>query len=154
MVSSMVSHMMLTNKGINKVQFAKRAKEDIHDEDGNIEYYKGEILLDSSGEPITDLVPLIDEYFGDALFETSGNPKEVWKKYSAAKIPYNPGGKYRTKQAGKWATVAEMINNEWKLPLYEPQRPAGAYLVDTEPVNTMILAMTRAGKGNLTQFVA
>jgi hypothetical protein len=138
MVSSMVSHMMLNNKGIDKIKFAKRAKEDIYDSDGNLEYYKGEILLDENGEPITELVSFIDEDFGDALFETSGNPKDVWKKYSTLKIPYNPGGKNRSKQAGKWATVAEMINKEWKFPLYEPQRPAGAFLVDTEPVNTMV----------------
>ena len=37
-----------------------------------------------------------------------------------------------------------MINGDWELPEYEPQRPAGAYLVDTEP---MVLAITRAGKG-------
>lgn len=33
------------------------------------------------------------------------------------------------------------------MPYYEPQRPAGAYIVDTAPVNTMVLAITRAGKG-------
>ena len=45
-------------------------------------------------------------------------------------------------------TVADLINNEWEFPYYEPQRPAGAYIVDTAPVNTMVLAITRAGKGD------
>ena len=36
------------------------------------------------------------------------------------------------------------------LPIYEPQRPGGAYIVDTAPVNTMVLAITRAGKGKFS----
>ena len=46
-----------------------------------------------------------------------------------------------------------MINKDWEFPSYEPQRPGGAYLVDTEPVNTMVLAITRAGKGELARLV-
>lgn len=146
-VSSMISHMMLNNKGLNPVLLAERAKKDMYDEDGDIEYYKGEILLDDEGNEKTKKVPMIDMDFGEALFEASGNPKDIRKFYDTTKIPYNPGGADRSKQAGEWDTVAEMINNEWKFPLYEPQRPAGAYIVDTEPVNTMVLAITRAGKG-------
>lgn len=33
------------------------------------------------------------------------------------------------------------------MPYYEVQRPGGFYLVDTAPVNSMLIAMTRAGKG-------
>ena len=44
-------------------------------------------------------------------------------------------------------TVSDLINKDWYIPEYEPQRPAGVYLVDSAPVNTMILAITRAGKG-------
>ena len=146
-VSSMISHMMLSNKGLSPIDFALRADKDIVDEDGDIVYYKGEVLLDDDGNEQTKKMPLIDMDFGEALFEASGNPKEIRKFYDTTKIPYNPGGKDRTKQAGEWNTVAEMINHEWKFPLYEPQRPAGAYIVDTEPVNTMVLAITRAGKG-------
>jgi hypothetical protein len=136
-VSSMISHMALTNKGIKKVDLAKRADKDMLDEDGDIEYYKGEILLDENGKAITSKVPFIDEKFMDALFEASGSPddKNFRKYYDTTKIEYNPGGKDRTKQGGSWDTVAEMINNDWDFPEYEPQRPAGAYLVDTEPVN-------------------
>ena len=70
------------------------------------------------------------------------------KYYDATKIAYNPDGSNRDK-LGKFATVADLINKDWQLPYYEPQRPAGAYIVDTAPVNTMVLAITRAGKGNL-----
>lgn len=148
LVSSMISHMMLSNKGLNRVKLAKRADKDILDEDGDILYYKGEILTDDDGEPIFDLVPMIDEKFGDALFDASGLPdvKEMRKKYDTTQIPYNPGNKNRDKLKD-CETVADMINKDWIFPPYEPQRPAGAYIVDTDPVNTMVLAITRAGKG-------
>lgn len=157
-VSSMISHMALTNKGLKKIEVAKRANEDIYDEDGDIELYKGEILVDDEDNPITEKMPIIDEPFMDALFDASlkgaglsnKEVKEImkyYKRYDPTKIPYNPGGSDRTKQGGSYDTVAEMINHDWSFPLYEPQRPAGAYIVDTEPVNTMVLAITRAGKG-------
>lgn len=137
-VSSMISHTMLTNKGLEKVKLSKRYDKDVLDEDGDVEYYKGEIIYDEDGNALYDVVPIIDEKFSQELYKASGAPKEVWKFYDPTKIPYNPGGKDRTKQAGKWDTVAEMINHEWTFPEYEPQRPAGAYIVDTEPVNTMV----------------
>jgi hypothetical protein len=137
-VSSMISHMMISNKGLNKIKLARRADKDIKDADGDIQYYKGEILLDDKGEPVVDTVPLIDTKFADALYEASGAPKEVRKTYDPTKIPYNPDGKDRTKQMGTHKTVADAINKTWTFPTYEPQRPAGAYIVDTEPVNTMV----------------
>lgn len=147
-VSSMISHMALTNKGLNKVMVAKRAKDDILDEDGDILYYKGEILYDDDGNPIMESKPMIDEKFMDDLFTASGAPdeKSIRKYYDTTIIPYNPNNKDRDKLKD-YKTVADLINNDWILPEYEPQRPAGAYLVDTAPVNTMVLAITRAGKG-------
>ena len=138
-VSSMISHMMLTNKGINKVKMVKRAEKDIVDKDGNIQYYKGQALLDNNGEEITEVVPLFDSKFAEALYEASNAPTEVRKYYDPNKIPYNPEGRDRTKQLGKHKTVAEAINNAWTFPSYEPQRPAGAYMVDTEPVKCLIV---------------
>lgn len=143
-VSSMISHMALTNKGLKQVQLATRAEKDILDEDGDVEYYKGEILQDNDGNPITKTVPIIDEKFMDALFDASGAPKDknVRKKYDTTKIPYNPDGSNRDK-LGKYETVADLINDDWEFPLYEPQRPGGAYIVDTAPVNTMVLAIKK-----------
>lgn len=78
------------------------------------------------------------------------------KKYDTTLIPYNPGGKNRDKLGAAkpgqtpephYKTVADLINSDWEFPAYEVQRPAGAYIVDTAPVNTMVLAITRAGKG-------
>ena len=82
----------------------------------------------------------------DALYQASGVPKgktagEMLRKYyDATKIKYNPDGSNRDK-LGKFETVADLINKDWQLPYYEPQRPAGAYIVDTAPVNTMVLAI-------------
>ena len=147
-VSSMISHVALSNKGLKSVKVAKRATKDILDKDGEIEYYKGEALLNDDGEIITETKPMIDQKFMDALFEASGAPdkKSLRKRYDATKIPYNPDNKDREKLKG-YKTVADLINDNWTFPLYEPQRPAGAYIVDTAPVNTMVLAITRAGKG-------
>ena len=148
-VSSMISHVALLNKGINPITMAMRADKDILDEDGDVEYFKDEILYNEDDEPITKKLPLFDKKFMDSVFEASGSPdnKAYRKYYDATSIEYNPDGKERTKQGGTWKTVADMINHDWSFPLYETQRPGGAYLVDTEPVNTMVLAITRAGKG-------
>lgn len=91
---------------------------------------------------------MIDEGFMDDLFTASGAPKSksVRLYYDARKIPYNAKNEDREKQKD-CDTVADLINKDWELPDYEPQRPGGAYLVDTAPVNTMVLAITRAGKG-------
>lgn len=150
-VSSMISHMALSNKGLNKVRVAKRAEADILDENGEIEVYKGEVLRDDAGEVIYEDEPvsMIDIAFMKALFMASGIPKmskNMRKFYDASKIPYNGDGSDREK-LGKYETVADLINADWQLPYYEPQRPGGAYIVDTAPVNTMVLAITRAGKG-------
>ena len=147
-VSSMISHMMLQKKGLKKVAVSRRADNDVLDEDGNVVYYAGEAIDDDHGDPVVDLLPIIDEQFGDDLFETSGLPtdRSLRKKYSTSVIPYNADGKDRDK-LGPYRTVTDLINDDWEFPDYEVQRPGGAYIVDTAPVNTMVLAITRAGKG-------
>lgn len=137
-VSSMISHMAIMNKGLKNVALAKRANKDIKDENGDIEYFKGEILLDKDGNPISNNVPIIDTEFMEALFDASGAPKDkkVRHYYDTTKIPYNPGNENRDKLPG-YDTVADLINKDWEFPIYEPQRPAGAYIVDTAPVNTI-----------------
>ena len=146
--SSMISHVMLSNKGLKKIDVSQRATEDMLDDDGDIVYHKGEILRDEDGAAKTKQMPMIDEKFGEDLFEASGLPadKSLRKRFDATQIPYNADGKNREK-LGKYKRVADMINDDWDFPEYEVQRPAGAYIVDTAPVNTMVLAITRAGKG-------
>lgn len=151
-VSSMLSHMMLKKKGLGTVEVAQRAKNDVIDEEGNFVYYAGEVMDDDEGNPLTQTLPIIDEDFGDELFEASGLPddKMLRQKYDTTRIPYNPDGKNRDKlgfESDTYKTVADLIKEDWTFPAYEVQRPAGAYVVDTAPVNTMVLAITRAGKG-------
>lgn len=152
-VSSVISHTMLKKKGLGSVDLIERAEADIIDEDGEILYYAGDPLEDADGNVMTRTVPLIDEDFGEALFEASGVPdvkggdgKPLRKRFDTTAIPYNPDGKAQEK-LGKYKTVADLIKNDWTFPDYEVQRPAGAYIVDTAPVNTMVLAITRGGKG-------
>ncbi|MFJ6484206.1 MULTISPECIES: type IV secretory system conjugative DNA transfer family protein [unclassified Streptomyces] len=151
-VSSMLSHMMLRQKGLGTVEVAQRAEKDVIDEEGNLAYYAGEVMDDDEGSPLTQTLPIIDEGFGDELFEASGLPdvKTLRQKYDTTRIPYNPDGKNRDKLgfgSDTYKTVAALIKEDWTFPAYEVQRPAGAYVVDTAPVNTMVLAITRAGKG-------
>lgn len=151
-VSSMLSHVMMSNKGLHKIDVPKRYDSDVV-ENGQIVAYKGQIVVDDDGEPVYERVPLVDEAFGQRLFTSMGIPlkeKEIRTPFDVRKIDYNPivkgtTRKYRTKMA--YDRVVDVINNDWEFPDYEVQRPAGAYLVDTEPVNTMIIAITRAGKG-------
>lgn len=146
--NSLISHVMLDPKGLKQVEVSVRAKKDMLDADGDIEYHKGQIMLDDSGEIMTRMMPLVDVAFGEDLFTASGMPKDktLRGRFDTTKIPYNKDGSDREK-VGTYATVADMINAEWYVPLYEAQRPAGAYIVDTAPVNTMVLAITRGGKG-------
>lgn len=165
-VSSMISHMMLSKKGLGTVKVSRRAESDVIDQDGNIVYYKGEVMDGDDGEPLVETLPLIDEEFGEALFDASGLPrdKRLRRKYDATVIPYNPPteeSRRKAKEAkdpgklqganrdklGPYRTVSDLITDDWEFPAYEVQRPAGAYIVDTAPVNTMVLAITRAGKG-------
>lgn len=139
-VSSMISHIALENKGIKRVEMVEPQV----DEDDDREFY--DILAGDTSDLKLVKRPLIDEKFQDAIFETSGVPKKLRRAYDARRIPYNKGNVNRNKLKG-YDTVADMINGDWEMPLYEPQRPGGAYLVDTDPVNTMVLAITRAGKG-------
>lgn len=140
LVSSMISHMALKNKGLKSVTMYEQTVDD----DDDSEFYAA---IDNKTDQLKLVKkPMIDTDFQDDLFEASGVPKEIRKAYDATKIPYNPNNKNRNKMKG-YDTVADAINGDWELPLYEPQRPAGAYLVDTDPVNTMVLAITRAGKG-------
>lgn len=141
-VSSMISHVMLSNKGIDKVEAAQfYSKKDEEESGGKV--LAGEHKLDDDDEIIFKKMPFFDKEFGEALFEASGitdKLKNYKKYYDATKISYmtNAENKRDSVGGGKFKTVAEVINADWELPYYEPQRPAGAYLVDIAPVNTMV----------------
>lgn len=150
LVSSMLSHVMLSNNKVKKVRASRFADADILDEDGNVIAYKGSLLRDDDGNVLYDEKPMFDAEFAHFLWDNSDLPddKRVRRFIDPSKVPSNPGGKIYDK-FGNAATLAEHVNKYWELPEYEPRRPAGAYIIDEAPVNTMILAMTRAGKGNI-----
>lgn len=149
--TSLVSHVVLTNKGLNhKVDMYDRYDEDtIEDINGKqVMRYKGDVKRDRNGKMIVKSVPIIDEDFGEDLFTASDIPvnrKDLRRRFNVSEIRYNPGvkdsrGRMIRKDRDKlnYDTVKDLIKNDWELPLYEFQRPAGAYLVDTAPVNTMV----------------
>lgn len=89
---------------------------------------------------------IFDQTFSDKLFDSDKIPDDpnLRIRYNAKEIAYNPNHEF-----GKpdYATVADVIDKTWTLPEYENGRPGGAYIVDTSPSNSMIIASTRAGKG-------
>lgn len=151
-VSSMLSHMMLERKGLKRIDVIERHKKDVK-KGGEVIAYKGEPIYNDDGSPVVVKKALIDEKFGQELFTASGIPvdeKEIRKPVDVKRIEYNPvdaTGNRKDRDKQPYDTVADLINKDWVFPPYEVQRPAGAYLVDTAPVNTMVLAITRAGKG-------
>ena len=150
--SSMLSYIPASNKGLPKVPIAKRYKENTEDEDGYM-HYKGEIMRDDDGEAIMTSAPVFDEQFQSELFNVADIPlkdKGYRKLWDLADVPYNPKKKTGGRQSLdklKYDTIGELIKEDWIWPEYEVQRPGGVYIVDTAPVNTMMLAITRAGKG-------
>lgn len=148
-VSSMLSHVMVSNKGIKKVDVTKRYDRDGKNEDGE-RVFKGQVMYDEFGMAISTKEPLFDTKYADELMTASGvmlSEKDIRAPYDVRKIPYNPPAEGQEKKKkpqrvdrdkGPYDTVADFINHDWELPDYEVQRPGGAYLVDTQPTNTMV----------------
>lgn len=90
-----------------------------------------------------------DNQFGDALFDTAMLPQDQREFFDAGQLSYNPPSHHnRDKEDG--ATLQDMINNCWHVPDCEDpnsQDPAGAYVVSTYHEHTVLVAETRAGKG-------
>lgn len=144
---ALISHVFLTNKGLNKIRATRFYDKDTEIDDEK--YFKGEpMFTEDSDEPLSHMVPMIDEAHGDSLMDASAVPqdKRIRRRFDPAKTVYRQAGGGCGKLKG-YTNWAEVINNDWTFPDYEPSRPAGVYLVDTDPVNTMVLAITRAGKG-------
>lgn len=150
--SSLISHTAMKNKGIKDVYVTKRYAKDTYDSKTKaLLGYKGAAMYDNDGYLMKEKKPMFDTKFMDELFTASEDPRDdnIRISYDANKIKYKPenvGDMKHWKKAGV-KTVADLINADWEMPDYEVQRPAGVYWVDTAPVNTMVLAITRAGKG-------
>lgn len=148
--NGLVSHIMIEPTGLKHVDQTLFQDKDVLDEQGRIIAYKGEPIKDAQGHIRKKHVPIIDRAYSDKLWDASGLPRKasLRRRFDATRIPYSEEIPAREKVGkGKYATMADMINDDWTYPDYEHQRPGGAYLVDHRPVNTMMLAITRAGKG-------
>lgn len=79
---------------------------------------------------------IFDKKFAKEVKETMHI--ESCETYNATEIPY-----------GETETLDEHIATEWNMPEYETQRPAGAYIVNKNPVNSIVIASERSGKGQM-----
>lgn len=154
-VTAILGHIHFNNHGLNPLEITLRAdgQTDL-DEDGQV-INKNVAFYDDDGEVMTINAPMMDEDFGEKLWDSSSIPRPVGKnasyirnvlrkKYSPNELIYNQQKRYDKPQ---YEYVSDLLNHDWYMPNYEVQRPAGAYVVDTTASNTMLLAMTRAGKG-------
>lgn len=146
-VSSIVGHAMISNTGIKKI--------DIPVFDPSV---PGQVKRDENGEVVTEHVPMFDEDFGRELYKFSNVPSEDQHWYNAKDYAFNEknsakeiakGGNKRKGAFGRkeYDTLADYINGEFYPIDTDTQRPAGVYFYDSRPVNTILIAITRGGKG-------
>lgn len=148
-VSAIVSHMMIDNKGINKV--------DMPQLDPNI---PGQVLRDEDGNVLTKKMEMFDRQFGVELFNFSNVSSHHQHWYDATQYDHNPESSREEQKIGNMRqgffgqkehdTLADYINEEFYPLDTEVQRPAGVYFYDSRPVNTILIAITR---GLIAQFV-
>lgn len=145
-VSTIMGHAMISNKGIKKIN--------VPEFDPDV---PGQVKRDADGNIVYKKMPMFDEDLGNTLFQMSGVPHDKRTFYDARDYDFNP--KLSKKQGGKkgeragvydrkpYDTVADFINNEFYVLDTETDRPAGVYFYDRRPVNTILIAITRGGKG-------
>ncbi|MDQ7134567.1 TraM recognition domain-containing protein [Staphylococcus aureus] len=127
--TAIVGHAFIENsKLFPKVKLAQRDK-------------NYNIIQRKNGENKLQSYDLFDTQLQEKAYESIGIiDKEKQKKINAFKMNYR-------KLNGKWQSVGEFIKNDWYIPENEMQRPAGVFFVETAPVNTSAIAMTRGNKG-------
>ncbi len=145
-VSSIVGHMMISNKGIKKIDIPVLDPE-----------REGQVAVDENGKVITKKVELFDKDFGRELYKFSNVPTAYQKWYDATEYAFNErNSKKEAKQGNErkgafgrkpYDTLADYINAEFYPLDTDTQRPAGVYFYDSRPVNTILIAITRGGKG-------
>ncbi|EHT3670503.1 TraM recognition domain-containing protein [Staphylococcus pseudintermedius] len=127
--TAIVGHAFIeNNKLFPKVKLAQR------DENFNV-------IKDKNGKNKLESYDLFDADLQEKSYESIGIiDKDKQNKINAFKMNYR-------KINGKWQTVGQFIKDDWYLPENEMQRPAGVFFVETAPVNTSAIAMTRGNKG-------
>lgn len=145
-VSTLMGHMMVSNKGIKKI--------DVPVYDPNVD---GFVKRDENGDIVTKKMPMFNESLADTLFQMSGVPQEYRISYDATDYDFNRkltrkeggDGKKRAGSYGRkeYDKLSDYINGEFYTLDTETERPAGVYFYDSRPVNTILIAITRGGKG-------
>lgn len=127
--TAIVGHAFIENHAsFSKVKVFKRDQDNniVKNKNGEIKYEKLDLFDTSLQEDAYESVGIID--------------KEKQFKINAFKTKYR-------KKDGKWQTVGDFIEKDWYLPPNELQRPAGVFFVETAPVNSTAIAITRGNKG-------
>lgn len=145
-VSSIVGHMMISNKGIKKIDMP------ILDPDR-----EGQVAVDENGNVKTEKVEMFDKDFAMELYKFSNVPSKYQKWYNANEYAFNEKNSKKEAKHGNarkgafgrkaYDTLADYINGEFYPLDTDTQRPAGVYFYDSRPVNTILIAITRGGKG-------
>lgn len=146
-VSSIVGHAMIANTGIKKI--------DMPVFDPTV---PGQVKKDEDGNVMTEKVAMFDEQFGRELYKFSNVASADQRWYNAKDYAFNEknskkeiekGGNERKGAFGRknYDTLADYINGEFYPLETDTQRPAGVYFYDSRPVNTILIAITRGGKG-------
>lgn len=139
--STLMSHIMMSNKGIKKIKVPMYDKS-----------VDGQIKRDEDGNIMYETKPMFDEELAHKLYDMSGVPPEFRIFYDGRDYDFNPVDKKTGKRVGEYGrmeydTLADVINNNFYALDTETARPAGVYFYDRRPVNTILIAITRSGKG-------
>ena len=91
------------------------------------------------------------------LYKFSNVPMDFQKWYDATQYAFNEKNSKKEAKHGNarkgafgrkaYDTLADYINGEFYPLETDTQRPAGVYFYDSRPVNTILIAITRGGKG-------
>lgn len=146
-VSSIVGHAFIENTGIKKI--------DMPVFDPTV---PGQVKRDENGNVVTERVEMFDKEFGRELYKFSNVSSADQHWYNAKEYAFNEknsvkeiakGGNKRKGAFGRkeYDTLADYINGEFYPLETDTQRPAGVYFYDSRPVNTILIAITRGGKG-------
>lgn len=149
--STLMGHMMVSNKGIKKIEMPVRDKS-----------VDGLVKRDADGNIVKKLVPMFNPELADKLFGMSQVPQSERILYDATDYDFNRkltkkegGGKDANghyKRAGafgraEYDKLSDYINASFHPLDTDTERPAGVYFYDSRPVNTILIAITRGGKG-------
>lgn len=146
-VSSLVAHMMISNKGIKEIDMP------VLDPDR-----EGQVAVDKNGQVVRQKMKMFDKDFARELYKFSNVPRAMQHWYDATDYAFNERNSKKEAKHGnarkgafgrkEYDTLADYINGEFYPLPTDTQRPAGVYFYDSRPVNTILIAITRGGKAN------